>query len=135
MNMPQTLRMRRHYRERGYQVFRSVFPANDISAIEALARQVPAHAGKLRRQDGVFAANDFFPGTTPGAQSAAAPSSVVALRTGVAVGRTAPAGRLSLQVLIRPTGPCWGDLLSQPYDRHSLELERVSPDFSIRVMD
>jgi hypothetical protein len=33
-------------------------------AIAALARQVPAHAGKLRRQDGVFVANDFFPGTT-----------------------------------------------------------------------
>src|SRR4029453_12743349 len=63
MNMLQTLRARRHYRKRGYQVFRGVFPADEISAIAAQARQVTAHAGKLNRQDGVFAANDFFPGT------------------------------------------------------------------------
>lgn len=63
MNMLQTLRARRHYRERGYHVFRGVFPGDEINAVAALARQLPVHAGKLHRQDGTFAANDFFPGT------------------------------------------------------------------------
>jgi hypothetical protein len=280
MNMLQTLRARRHYGERGYQVFRGVFPADEISTIAELARQVPVYAGKLRRQDGVFAANDFFPGTMlvrnpllhphlslPGElaplsaalrQLVTSPAiadqlrlldgrrqhyiihqtllffaaqttemhldswsldtsprglshtvwiplqsmdhksgvpcvipwprrevvteSMLGLTPGGADPREEryelyhralrerllsgspeiatslmrcgdfmiwspltphftlpsfpfPAERLSLQVLIRPAGPRWGDFLSQPYDRHSLQLEQVSPNFSIRVMD
>jgi len=46
-----------------------------------------------------------------------------------------PTERLSLQVLIRPADQRWGDFLEQPYDRTSLQLERVSQHFSIRVMD
>jgi hypothetical protein len=54
----------RHYRRRGYQVFRKAFPSSQISAIAEMAcRLVPPYAGKLRRQDGSFAANEFFPGT------------------------------------------------------------------------
>ena len=54
----------RHYRRRGYQVFRKAFPSNQISAIADMARRlIPAYTGKLRRQDGNFAANEFFPGT------------------------------------------------------------------------
>lgn len=55
---------RRHYQRRGYQVFRGAFPAEEIGAIAAMARAVSGHNGKLRRQDGLFALNDFFPGTT-----------------------------------------------------------------------
>lgn len=54
----------RHYRRRGYQVFRKAFPSYQISAIADMARRlIPAYTGKLRRQDGNFAANEFFPGT------------------------------------------------------------------------
>ena len=54
----------RHYRRRGYQVFRKAFATNQISAIADMARRlIPACTGKLRRQDGNFATNEFFPGT------------------------------------------------------------------------
>ena len=54
----------RHYRRRGYQVFRKAFPSSQISAIADMARRlIPTYTGKLRRQDGNFAANEFFPGT------------------------------------------------------------------------
>jgi hypothetical protein len=54
----------RHYRRRGYQVFREAFPSSQIRAIADMARRlIPAYTGKLRRQDGNFAANEFFPGT------------------------------------------------------------------------
>jgi len=55
---------RRHYRRRGYQVFRGVFPVSEIETIAQLIReQIPSCSGELRRQDGRFAANDFYPGT------------------------------------------------------------------------
>src|SRR5262245_31120399 len=55
---------RRHYQARGYQIFRSAFPAGEVERVAAMARQqIPVHGAKLRRQDGEFAANDFFPGT------------------------------------------------------------------------
>ena len=53
-----------NYQRRGYQVFRGAFPTNQIRAIANMARQlIPPYTGKLRRQDGNFAANEFFPGT------------------------------------------------------------------------
>ena len=64
MKMPQRIRARRHYRSRGYEVFRGAFAANQIDAIANLARTVAGSSAKLRRQDGTFAVNDFFPGTT-----------------------------------------------------------------------
>ena len=45
-----------------------------------------------------------------------------------------PAERLSLQVLIRPAANRWGDFLSQPYDQTSVQLERVTEHFSIRLV-
>src|SRR5882757_4582271 len=52
------------YRRRGYQVFREVFPSGHIGVIADMTRQlVPPYAGKLRRQDGNLATNEFFPGT------------------------------------------------------------------------
>jgi len=57
--------VRRHYRARGYQVFRGAFPKDQISAIgDMVHRLIPGYSGELRRQDGRFATNDFFPGTT-----------------------------------------------------------------------
>jgi len=56
---------RRQYRARGYHLFRRAFPADEIAAISDMIRRlVPSHGGELRRQDGSFAANRFFPGTT-----------------------------------------------------------------------
>ena len=45
-----------------------------------------------------------------------------------------PAERLSLQVLIRPADNRWGDFLDQPYDRTSVELQRVTNRFSVRIV-
>ena len=45
-----------------------------------------------------------------------------------------PAERLSLQVLIRPADNRWGDFLDQPYDRTSVELQRVTDRFSVRIV-
>jgi hypothetical protein len=54
----------RHFRRRGYQVFRRAFPPGQISLIADMARRlIPPYAGELRRQDGNFAVNEFFPGT------------------------------------------------------------------------
>lgn len=56
---------RRQYRARGYHLFRRAFPADEIGAISDMIRRlIPSHSGELRRQDGSFAANRFFPGTT-----------------------------------------------------------------------
>jgi hypothetical protein len=53
--------VRRHYRARGYQVFRGAFPKDQISAIgDMVHRLIPGYSGELRRQDGRFATNDFF---------------------------------------------------------------------------
>lgn len=55
---------RRHYEQRGYQVFRAAFPSGEIAAIADLARTlVPPYGGEIRRQDGSFAVNEFFSGT------------------------------------------------------------------------
>jgi len=54
----------RHYQRRGYQVFRKALPSTQISTIADMARRlIPPYTGALRRQDGNFAANEFFPGT------------------------------------------------------------------------
>jgi phytanoyl-CoA dioxygenase PhyH len=56
---------RRQYEQQGYHVFRRALPADDIGAIADMARRlVPSNQGELRRQDGTFAGNTFFPGTT-----------------------------------------------------------------------
>src|SRR5262245_19152991 len=271
---------RQQYRARGYHLFRRAFAADEIGAIaDMIRRLVPLHTGELRRQDGAFAANQFFPGTTlvsnnllhphlslPG-ELAPLSAALRALITSSALGErlrsldgerhytihqsllffaaqttelhldswsvdTSPLGhshtvwiplqdldhrsgipcvvpwpagkvvteqdlglaredtmsrddryeryhqalraklmggspeiatslmrkgdfmvwssltphltlpaqsfpseRLSLQVLIRPADQRWGDFLEQPYDRTSLQLVKVSPYFSIRVMD
>jgi hypothetical protein len=45
-------------------VFRKVFPPSQISAIADMARLlIPPYTGALRRQDGNFATNKFFPNT------------------------------------------------------------------------
>jgi hypothetical protein len=55
---------RRHYRRRGYHVFRGAFPVDEVEAIARAVRcSIPAYRGALRRQDGQFASNDFFPDT------------------------------------------------------------------------
>jgi hypothetical protein len=55
---------RRQYRQQGYHVFRGTFPGEDIEVIADMVRSmVPGYGGEIRRQDGKFAANDFFPGT------------------------------------------------------------------------
>lgn len=55
---------RQHYLSRGYQVFRGAFAADEIATIGDLIRRlIPSYHGKLRRQDGKFAINQFFPGT------------------------------------------------------------------------
>jgi hypothetical protein len=55
--------VRDHYRSRGYQVFRQAFSREQVARVADHAREVPGYAGELRRQDGQFAVNDFFPGT------------------------------------------------------------------------
>ena len=56
---------RRHYRRRGYYVFRDVFPVEQVDALAHLARSMmPAHEGEILRQSGRAEANDFFPGTS-----------------------------------------------------------------------
>ncbi len=45
-----------------------------------------------------------------------------------------PTERLSLQVLIRPARLPWGDFMSQPYGKTSVQLQRISNRFSIRVV-
>jgi hypothetical protein len=56
---------RRHYRRRGYHVFRDVIPAEQVDALAHLARSMmPAYEGELLRQSGRAEANDFFPGTS-----------------------------------------------------------------------
>jgi hypothetical protein len=55
---------RRQYRLQGYRLFRGVFTSELIEAIAGMVRElIPTYKGELRRQDGQFAANDFFPGT------------------------------------------------------------------------
>jgi hypothetical protein len=54
----------RHYRSRGYHVFRGVFPAEEIDAIAGMARTVCSFDGELCRQDGLLSTNSFFPNTT-----------------------------------------------------------------------
>lgn len=54
----------RHYRSCGFHVFRGAFSAEEICAVAAMARMVSHFDGELRRQDGLFSTNDFFPGTT-----------------------------------------------------------------------
>src|SRR5262249_16939232 len=49
----------------GHYLFRRAFPADEIGTIaDMIRRLVPPHTGELRRQDGAFAANRFFPGAT-----------------------------------------------------------------------
>jgi len=55
---------RRHYEQRGYCVFRGVFPAKQIGEVADLAcNLLPAYRGKHLRQSGLPESNDFFPGT------------------------------------------------------------------------
>jgi hypothetical protein len=55
---------RRHYEDRGYCIFRNAFPVEHIRTIAELSiNLLPSYEGELRRLDGRFAANDFFPGT------------------------------------------------------------------------
>ena len=55
---------RRHYRRRGYYVFRNVFPVEQIDALADTARNMmPAYRGEHLRQNGRAEANDFYPGT------------------------------------------------------------------------
>jgi hypothetical protein len=55
---------RRHYRRRGYYVFRNVFPVEQVDALADLARNMmPAYQGEYLRQSGRSEANDFYPGT------------------------------------------------------------------------
>lgn len=55
---------RRHYRRRGYYVFRDVFPVGQIDALADMARNtMPDYQGEHLRQDGRAAVNDFYPGT------------------------------------------------------------------------
>jgi hypothetical protein len=55
--------VREHYRRRGYQVFRQAFNREQIATLADHAREVSSYPGELRRQDGRFEVNDFFPGT------------------------------------------------------------------------
>jgi hypothetical protein len=55
---------RRHYRRRGYYVFRKVFPVEQIDALADTARNMmPAYQGEHLRQNGRAEANDFYSGT------------------------------------------------------------------------
>jgi hypothetical protein len=52
------------YHRQGYHVFRRLFPSDQIETLAATAqRLIPAYDGELRRQDGRFAPNSFYPGT------------------------------------------------------------------------
>jgi hypothetical protein len=54
----------RQYRERGYHVFRSAFPSEQISTFADLARRlITPYDGLIRRLDDQPAFNSFFPGT------------------------------------------------------------------------
>ncbi|MBV8406472.1 MAG: phytanoyl-CoA dioxygenase family protein [Alphaproteobacteria bacterium] len=55
--------VREHYRRRGYQVFRQVFSREHVATVAEHAREVSRYTGELRRQNGQFEVNDFFPGT------------------------------------------------------------------------
>jgi hypothetical protein len=58
-------RTSRHYEERGYQLFRSAFPAHEIDTIADLARRlVPPCRGETLRQSGRVETNEFYPGST-----------------------------------------------------------------------
>lgn len=53
----------RHYEDRGYQVFRGAFPAEEIGAIADLARRlIPPYRGEIRRQNGRVEINEFYAG-------------------------------------------------------------------------
>jgi hypothetical protein len=51
-----------------------------------------------------------------------------------AAAQSFPTERLSLRVLIRPAADRWGDFLSPPYDRTSVQIERATEHFSVRVL-
>ena len=53
----------RHYRDRGYQLFRGVFPRQEVETIAQAARLVSHFEDRLRRQNGQFEVNEFFPNT------------------------------------------------------------------------
>ena len=58
-------RARRHYRRRGYQVFRGALPINLVDELARSVReQALPHKGPLLRQDGRITPHDFFPGTS-----------------------------------------------------------------------
>jgi hypothetical protein len=57
-------RVNRQYHQHGYHVFRSAFPAEQVSTLADLARRlITPYGGLIRRQDGEPAFNEFFPGT------------------------------------------------------------------------
>jgi Phytanoyl-CoA dioxygenase (PhyH) len=56
-------RLYRHFRDRGYHVFRDAFPVEEIANIASMARLVSKFEGELHRQDGRFSTNEFFPDT------------------------------------------------------------------------
>jgi hypothetical protein len=119
---------RRHYRQRGYQVFRGVFPVPEIETIAQLTRVlVPFYSGELRRQDGRFAANEFFPGTRLVRNSLLHPH--VSLPA-----HASPVERLSLEGLIWPAKNSWGDFLIQLFDKTSVQLKPVNEHFSVRIL-
>ena len=56
---------RQHYRQSGYQVFRSVLPRAHVDALATLVRDVIApYRGLIQRQNGNMEEHDFFPGTS-----------------------------------------------------------------------
>jgi hypothetical protein len=56
---------RRHYRRRGYQVFRGALPVDLINALAiSIRRQAQPYEGPLLRQDGRVTPHEFFPGTS-----------------------------------------------------------------------
>src|SRR5258708_7538400 len=51
-----------HYKKNGYELFRSVLPVDEVTALGMVAYDaISRYRGELRRQDGQFAVNAFYP--------------------------------------------------------------------------
>ena len=53
----------RQYQERGFYVFRQALPFGEVQTLADLARDLISYPGKILRQNGELAANEFFPGS------------------------------------------------------------------------
>ncbi len=57
--------MKEQYRKHGYHLFRSALPVDEVATIADMAfGMITSYRGEIRRQDGKFAVNEFYPAST-----------------------------------------------------------------------